>query len=483
MVLYNNINNSDAVQQWNNLPNVVLIEIFTLLSDSDLLNTSSTCINWRRIFYHPKLWSKQRLQLKLIDRTYNLSAYRYKMQNFLLYSQLVELRFDPTQILILKEILQAFEILACNRQLKSLILRPITSSSCLNEKEQPTGPLCDKIFHLLKDVIECSPNLEELSFGCWIEALHSINDLMTILNQSRHQTLKSLHLASIKNSETHFTPDIYISSEVFSPFRALQTLSIDSTYLTENLLHCFGQSQRTPLNKLIVHVSEFRSDIVQINDSVWQTVSTNLPNLRVTVHMINAYETFRKYARILRPEMPLSHLRMYFCSSLNVDMLCYLSIHYRNTLECLDVMDSITEPALRYHNPFRTEPDPLVLLAWQCKQLTELSILGYEVLEVNLLAIAKLRPQLRTLNVCVDCVMTLQFGRLQNRHFFEDDDGEDAFVDYGHIDNYIQTIISESVGWQWRPLQKHELPIGVYEFCSPLELSCLEQIHNSFSSS
>ena len=67
---------------------------------------------------------------------------------------------------------------------------------------------------------------------------------------------------------------------------------------------------------------------------------------------------------------------MYFCSSLNVDLLCYLSVHYRSTLECLDVIDSVTEPALRYHNLFRAEPDPLVLLAWQCKKLTSLTILG-----------------------------------------------------------------------------------------------------------
>lgn len=34
-----------------------------------------------------------------------------------------------------------------------------------------------------------------------------------------------------------------------------------------------------------------------------------MPNLRVAVHMLNAHETFRKYARVLRPGMPLSHLR------------------------------------------------------------------------------------------------------------------------------------------------------------------------------
>ena len=61
--------------------------------------------------------------------------------------------------------------------------------------------------------------------------------------------------------------------------------------------------------RLIVHVCEFRSDIQPIDESVWQSISGILPNLRVAVHMLNAHETFRKYSRVLRPGMPLSHLR------------------------------------------------------------------------------------------------------------------------------------------------------------------------------
>ncbi len=66
---------------------------------------------------------------------------------------------------------------------------------------------------------------------------------------------------------------------------------------------------------------------------------------------------------------------------------------------------------------------------------------------MNLLAIAKLRPQLRTLNVCADCVMTLQYGHLQMNHqFVEDDDGNDAFIQYGICTNSIQTIVSSVLG-------------------------------------
>lgn len=63
------------------------------------------------------------------------------------------------------------------------------------------------------------------------------------------------------------------------------------------------------LFRLIVHVSEFRSDTQPVDESVWLSITTQMPDLRVAVHMINAHETFRKYSRVLRPAMPLSHLR------------------------------------------------------------------------------------------------------------------------------------------------------------------------------
>ncbi|UJR37213.1 hypothetical protein I4U23_029922 [Adineta vaga] len=472
---------------YSELPLIAIVEIFSYLSHNTLLSASSTCSSWRNVLYHPKLWSSipyRPLRLHLIHRHNDIHCFRYLTTNFLNLTRYIEIRFDPTDLNIIKDILQVLDAIACtNRQIKILIFRPTSTRCALAENEQPFVPLCDKIFHLLKQIIECNQALEILSFGCWFESLFRIEELVHVLAQRQSQSIKQLHLASIKNSETHSIADIYLTSQSFLPFISLNTLSMDSTYLTNELLQCFAQ-QPTQLKRLIVHVSEFRSDTQPVDETVWQSVSTMMPDLRVTVHMLNAHETFRKYSRILRPSMPLSHLRMYFCSSLNVDLLCYLSVHYRSTLECLDVIDSVTEPALRYHNLFRAEPDPLVLLAWQCKKLTSLTILGYEVLEVNLLAIAKLRPQLRTLNVCADCVMTLQYGHLQMNHqFVEDDDGNDAFIQYGICTNSIQTIIGQVLGWPWHPLSKHEIPIGVYEYTVPLELSFIEQIHNVFESS
>jgi hypothetical protein len=58
---------------------------------------------------------------------------------------------------------------------------------------------------------------------------------------------------------------------------------------------------------------------------------------------------------------------------------------------------------------------------------------------VNLLAIAKLQ----TLNVCTDCVVTLKYGHVQMNHqFVEDDDGNDAFIQYAICTNSIQIVVS-----------------------------------------
>lgn len=72
-------------------------------------------------------------------------------------------------------------------------------------------------------------------------------------------------------------------------------------------------------------------------------------------------------------------------------------------------------------------------------------------LEVNLLAIARLRPQLRVFNVCADCVMTLQYGHLHMNHqFVEDEDGNDAFIQYGICTNSIQTMVRPLGGGKGR---------------------------------
>lgn len=63
---------------WNNLPSVVIYDVFQLLTNKqDLLNASSTCKNWRSCIFHPKLWPIKSITIDLV----NISAYESKNTN------------------------------------------------------------------------------------------------------------------------------------------------------------------------------------------------------------------------------------------------------------------------------------------------------------------------------------------------------------------------------------------------------------------
>ena len=94
--------------------------------------------------------------------------------------------------------------------------------------------------------------MEILSLGCWSESLVRIEDLMQTLADRQAHSIKQLHLATIKSSEAPSiaTPPSHLDSQSFRPFTFLHTLSIDSTYLTNELLQCFLQ-QATPLKQSV----------------------------------------------------------------------------------------------------------------------------------------------------------------------------------------------------------------------------------------
>jgi hypothetical protein len=180
-----------------------------------------------------------------------------------------------------------------------------------------------------------------------------------------------------------------------------------------------------------------------IQDITWSNVKMKNSYIRVSLTFLKAHlssstrpvNLFNQCIfEILRPNIPLESFSMHFCKSLNSQLIDYISNMYSHTLKKFIINDAIAEPTLRYSNPllYDIEPDPVVLLCWRCRHLEELSILGYEIAEMNLVAIAKLRNNLRVFRVPMDCIIDLKYGNFVNRdNFIEDDDGEDIVIEYG----------------------------------------------------
>lgn len=183
----------------------------------------------------------------------------------------------------------------------------------------------------------------------------------------------------------------------------------------------------------------------RIQDDSWLQLTTRNKSLRVAVNFLKVECAAQNYSNILKPYMPLETLRMYFSKSFNSNLIQYISDNYSETLSSLFIVDAITEPTLRYHNPmlYDVEPDPLVLMCWKCKHLKELVIIGYEMLELNLIAIAKLRTNLKVFNLPMDCIIDLKYGKfVRYNQFVEDEDGDDMIVEYGFCSEQVIDKVS-----------------------------------------
>ena len=165
-------------------------------------------------------------------------------------------------------------------------------------------------------------------------------------------------------------------------------------------------------------------------------------NVRVSLNFLKAQLSSTRSSNlsnqsifeILKPNIPLESFAMHFCKSLNSQLIDFIGNNYSQTLKKFIINDAIAEPTLRYNNPllYDIEPDSIVLLCWRCRLLEELQIIGYEIAEMNLVAIAKLRNNLRIFRVPMDCIIDLKYGNFVNSdNFVEDDDGEDIVIEYG----------------------------------------------------
>ncbi|KAJ8312287.1 hypothetical protein KUTeg_009660 [Tegillarca granosa] len=56
----NSQDESDGYSRWNHLPDIVLLEIYSLLGDTDRLHMATVCRHWKRMFYSPYLWRKRK---------------------------------------------------------------------------------------------------------------------------------------------------------------------------------------------------------------------------------------------------------------------------------------------------------------------------------------------------------------------------------------------------------------------------------------
>ena len=214
-------------------------------------------------------------------------------------------------------------------------------------------------------MIRNARHLRHLSLGCIGELTDQMGVLLPLLALHQSSTLEGLHIASVKED-----PDSYgiidFSVEHIRTFHNLNSLGIDYDYLNNDLLLNLAGGNRAKLEKLIIHVHGIEPDHEKIRNMTWY-------------HLVHSIDGAARLLDILRPDMPLAHLRMFFCQDLNVAAINFIARNNYNTLQSLHIIDGMDD-GQPYHYTMEVgvqdEEDPFVMLAWKCIKLRHFTLIG-----------------------------------------------------------------------------------------------------------
>ncbi|GFS17594.1 F-box only protein 33 [Elysia marginata] len=420
---------------WASLPSVVLEHIFSKLSLKDRTSASSTCRKWREYLFLPQFWSviNFNLSYKGRQRSRFLSA---KCSKFV---KEATIEFNSTRVSQVWDCARLLDLLSRNGQVECICLRP-SNSYFDGDKDS-----MDSFLESLRQAIKRNRKLVHLSLGFSEVVLINSRDVLNLLVKYHAPYLQSLHLTSVKEDSSSYDLP-HLGFDNVSVFSNLQALSLDFDFLTPKLMTSLADRRRgcPPLINLCIHVH--RVGQRQVTDIMWKKFVAANPHLELTMNLVHSIDGLHALLDILKPSMPLVHFRQYFCGDIRVASLNALGLHYPSTLRSLTIIEAIDLQPINYdtHNA----EDPFVMLAWRCSRLECLKLFGVSMDQKNLVAIARLRPELCELSVPSCCV----FWSEDEEDYY---DSDEALFD-------LQFKVSESLGCNWQLLPEFCVPPAVF---------------------
>lgn len=179
----------------------------------------------------------------------------------------------------------------------------------------------------------CCRPMDKFSLG-YLEKLTShIPNLLDKLTLSSANTMTHLGLASIKEepgvfSRLKFDRNIlkpFVNLQVSSCFihsmnkllllLLLQVLTVDYEVLDDMFLCNLGWAPH--LKRLVIHINVIDDQHPGTTDAEWKRFTQNHPNCELRVNVTHVYEQIYDIHRVFKMNMPLSHLKVFFCEGVS----------------------------------------------------------------------------------------------------------------------------------------------------------------------
>ncbi|XP_063221046.1 F-box only protein 33 [Bacillus rossius redtenbacheri] len=457
---------------WNNLPTVVLVDIFSYLSHKDRIKASATCKQWRSALYHPSFWKNRPIHFKVNSKDLSSIPRTRFLSNFFAKSlHHVTVSFDWSSGLSVKEASKVLTKLGLNNILRTLVLKPWYNRTDNPERKFGLAErynVIERQFVVpLEAVIQQSRALETLNLGCSEELVAYAGPVLELLALHQPRSLRHLGLASVKED-----PDNYqlvdLDPKWFMAFQKLQVLSLDYDYMNDGLLAALSV---ITLCRLVVHVHGIHESHPHTSEQSWAMFTQNSPMCQLRLTLIHSYEAVEVlHSHILKPSMPLTHLKVLFCGLINLRALNALYLWYCGSLTSLwwvDSIDSATNGSLLVVMEPVDPPEPIVMIAWRCIKLEELVFLGYDYWDTNLVAVSRLcSARLRRLEVAACCILAQDEGVPY--------EAEVRKVLGKHWHSLLDSELPDAVRSCDHDSEEFILPVVMHDQLSPAHNACLD---------
>ncbi|XP_026805463.1 F-box only protein 33 [Rhopalosiphum maidis] len=382
---------------WNSLPSLALHQVFTHLSPESRVAASSTCKHWRTALYHPQFWHSLVLDISSAGTSYAevKSKVKHANKNLVTLVRDIHLAFDSRSTQCFELASSVIKALMGNELLRNVDIELNHCELSKDEIFQYRWSIQNYFEFAILNVVQ-KGNIEGFSFGYFM--FYYWNALIHMLSKYSCDSLQRLELAglgpSIFNEESK-TTCFNSTFDSMSSLINLKKLSLDLNSNTCKLLPALCSMSQ--LEILVLHVHNELD--IDISDDIWADIKKYCPKLELRLTIINCHIVAKHlHTKLLRPSMPLTHLKVLFCNVINVEVLHRL-VDYRNTFQSLIWVDEQSmNPAglLKGHwhlepSPDDIETNPLIILSWVCSKITELVVLGYFIEPVDVCGIARLR--------------------------------------------------------------------------------------------
>ncbi|XP_065169096.1 F-box only protein 39-like [Atheta coriaria] len=362
---------------WERLPAVILDDIFHYLSFEDSIRASSTCRNWRQSLYHPRKWQKVNfvIEPKQLDKA---QYFRTRAGHIATHANVRFNSIDPACVV---EFLHLFNCFASSNNIKSLNIEPSHCTVEIPECWLQTAANTDNaeefsLFKVFADIYT-RQSLNVLTLGCNEELFESLPDILALLDQKKADNIETLALATVKEDPCNYLMQ-NLDAKQLVMFRRLQIFSLDYDNLSDDVLHALREVD--DLRRLVVHVHGIWDKHPGTSEDAWLKFKKRHPECLLRLSCIHSTDEVKHlHTKVLKGNMPLSHLKVLFCEQMNLSVLR----NWRCTVNLSGILID--------KQPMIYKPQELIILAHGCAALKQLVVIGYKFCEEDYAGIAKLR--------------------------------------------------------------------------------------------